>query len=317
MFNEIFSIGAIVLLAVGWLTSMEPARQTAQRTGVYVSDGIQFEDRSDTTIVKLRLLPGVVGQNRLELQIYGESGRPVENATDVQLTLRFMDADLSENRILAIHQGGGLYVVDDVFLSIAGEWQTEILVMRPDAFDTRTAFRFEARSGASGSVTVDLPRHTGRLLFGGQIAVIGMIMLVVGVSLGGWWTRPGVATMLPGVVGLVSGMALIGLVVLLPGEDDSSRNPFPPTSDSIAIGKAAYVSNCMLCHGISGRGDGPVSISLDPKPSDLLIHVPLHPERDLYRFISDGIPDSAMKPMQGTLTDEEIWHLVNYIQALD
>jgi len=41
-------------------------------------------------------------------------------------------------------------------------------------------------------------------------------------------------------------------------------------------------------------------------PDALAVHVPLHPERYLFRFIRDGIPS----------TDDEIWHVTNYIQTL-
>jgi mono/diheme cytochrome c family protein len=39
-----------------------------------------------------------------------------------------------------------------------------------------------------------------------------------------------------------------------------------PVSD---IGKAEYQSNCASCHGVSGKGDGPVAPSLAVKPSNL------------------------------------------------
>ncbi|WBL36151.1 cytochrome c [Tepidiforma flava] len=61
----------------------------------------------------------------------------------------------------------------------------------------------------------------------------------------------------------------------------------------------------------------PPGLDLNPYPLDLTVHVPQHPDGQLFRFIADGIPGTAMPAWkeQG-LTDEEIWHLVNYLRTL-
>ena len=64
-----------------------------------------------------------------------------------------------------------------------------------------------------------------------------------------------------------------------------------------------------------GRGDGTVASRLRTPPADLVVHVPLHPDRDLFGFIHDGIPGTDMVPLGDLLTDEEIWHVVNYVQT--
>ncbi|MBT97763.1 MAG: cytochrome C, partial [Dehalococcoidia bacterium] len=64
-------------------------------------------------------------------------------------------------------------------------------------------------------------------------------------------------------------------------------------------------------------GDGPGSVGLEPPPADLLVHVPLHPDPDLFGIISDGVAGSAMVPFGDVLTEDEIWHLINYLQTLE
>lgn len=35
------------------------------------------------------------------------------------------------------------------------------------------------------------------------------------------------------------------------------------------VGSAEFMTSCASCHGIGGRGDGPLAAHLDPKPADL------------------------------------------------
>ena len=58
-------------------------------------------------------------------------------------------------------------------------------------------------------------------------------------------------------------------------------------------------------------------VALEPPPADLVVHVPLHPEADLFRFIRDGIPGTGMAPLGNQLTEEQIWHVVNYIRTFE
>ena len=46
------------------------------------------------------------------------------------------------------------------------------------------------------------------------------------------------------------------------------------------------------------------------------MHVPQHPDGTLYNFIADGVPGTAMVAWRNAgLSDEEIWHLVNYLRT--
>jgi copper transport protein len=103
-----------------------------------------------------------------------------------------------------------------------------------------------------------------------------------------------------------------------PSTVDTLINPIPPDSDSIAEGETLYAENCAACHGDTGKGDGPVGMTLNPAPADLTIHtVPgVHSDGKLWNWISDGYPGSVMPAFKQFLTEEEMWHLVNYIRTL-
>ena len=100
-----------------------------------------------------------------------------------------------------------------------------------------------------------------------------------------------------------------------PGQRSLASNPFPPTTASVQVGQRLYAERCASCHGPSGRGNGPLATGLRPPPADLVMHVPLHADRDLFQTIHDGIAGTAMAPFGGQMTEEEIWHTINYLKT--
>src|SRR5690606_27307227 len=93
------------------------------------------------------------------------------------------------------------------------------------------------------------------------------------------------------------------------------QNPIPPSGASVQVGRALYQAYCATCHGEGGRGDGAQAASLPYPPFDLVQHVPLHPDAEVFRMITDGRPDRGMPPWGCALDDEEVWHLVNFLRA--
>jgi mono/diheme cytochrome c family protein len=79
-----------------------------------------------------------------------------------------------------------------------------------------------------------------------------------------------------------------------------------------------YQANCVACHGESGKGDGPVGLTLRPPPADLTQHaVPgVHTDGQLFEWIGQGYPGSVMPGFEGRLTEEERWHIVNFMRTL-
>ena len=305
-------VAVLVVASVGVLTSLEPARQVAGREGKGVSDSLMFRDTVEGTGMVLEIDPGRVGPNRLVVSLEDRLGAPINDASDVSVLLTYIGADLGEGEVSAVPAGDGSYALEQSLISIAGVWQAELTVQRPDAFDARTAFRFEAgSSGAGGSALITPSPDTARSLLGIGIAGLGFVFAMVALPLGGRNLREGAGVLVPGVAAF-----LIGVVLLFTGQAEQLRNPFPPTPESLEAGETAYLTNCQTCHGTEGRGDGPAAHGLTPPPADLVVHVPLHLERDLFSFIRDGIPGTAMAPLGSRLGDDEMWDVVNYIKTL-
>lgn len=96
------------------------------------------------------------------------------------------------------------------------------------------------------------------------------------------------------------------------------KNLVPSNAASIKAGQALYAKNCRHCHGLRGKGDGPLAPK-NPSPANLTDDKWDHGSSDgeIYALILNGAPApmSEMKPMKGTLTPTQIWQVVNYIRT--
>ncbi len=90
-------------------------------------------------------------------------------------------------------------------------------------------------------------------------------------------------------------------------------NPVAADAASIKRGSGLYTSNCASCHGETGRGDGPAAVALTPKPPDLVVMAPMHPDGDLYWKIENG--RGMMPPWKAILSETQMWDLVNYLKS--
>ena len=96
------------------------------------------------------------------------------------------------------------------------------------------------------------------------------------------------------------------------------KNPVAATPASITAGAAAYKKYCAFCHGVTGKGDGPLAPK-DSDPSDLTDDKWDHGSTDgeIFTLISSGAgTDSKMVAFKGKIPDQDMWHIVNFIRSL-
>jgi len=89
----------------------------------------------------------------------------------------------------------------------------------------------------------------------------------------------------------------------------------------VAAGKAKFEQNCAVCHGTSGKGDGPGAAALNPKPRDYTngAYMKTRTDDQLRKVIKDGGAASgfsAVMPAWGpTLSDQDITNIIAYIRT--
>jgi mono/diheme cytochrome c family protein len=107
----------------------------------------------------------------------------------------------------------------------------------------------------------------------------------------------------------------------LPEDADKTKNPVTASAESVEKGKALYFDpnkgNCIFCHGETGTGNEANMPRLRRKPADLTNKERMSAQTDgeLYWKITKGIT-GIMPGREKKMTDEERWHVVNYVRTL-
>lgn len=104
----------------------------------------------------------------------------------------------------------------------------------------------------------------------------------------------------------------------IPAEAAAVPNPIAATDESLAAGEQLYATNCAVCHGETGEGDGPGAAGLQKPPANLHeTHVQENSDGALFYIISHGKPDTPMPAWANILSEEERWHVVNYLRTFE
>jgi mono/diheme cytochrome c family protein len=143
-------------------------------------------------------------------------------------------------------------------------------------------------------------------------------------------------TSMPGWKGILSDAQMRGLVTYVkhfsprfasapPGAVKTSP-AVPASPESLAKGRKAYDAlSCGACHGENGTGSGAVTLSLkddwghDLKPASLDEPWTFRggaTAADIYLRLKTGIDGTPMPSFADSATDQDLWHLANYVVSL-
>ncbi|MGE3797452.1 MAG: CopD family protein [Thermomicrobiales bacterium] len=299
------AITVVILLMVGRMTSLQPARDvTATPVAASIEIALDLEGQPAT----LSIIPGIPGPNHFLLDVPGGT---LSEDTEAVIELELTGGALGVNALPLERTTGNQFEWHGSELSASGDWTANVIVRSIGNFTWEGVATFPIAGGGQ-SDTGDAWRFSSHSIAALLLVAIGLIGLVVG------W--------LAGAKGLRKESALLGATAVVLGfgimatdrvEPAGAIPPRPPTTDeSIVRGQETYEALCLSCHGATGQGDGPSATGLQPPPADftdLTLHI--HDDAGWYTAIVNGVPGTEMPAFGDTLSDEEIWAVVDYIQS--
>jgi copper transport protein len=316
------AIAALLLLVVSLMVGFAPARESLaqargpQRAQTIVSDGVRV------TVTLAALEPG---NNSFDVFLRDAStDRPIADAEKVTLRVYEPAMDMGEEEVVTTSRGDGHYAASGSYLSMSGQWDVRVLARRTGLPDIDQSFSFLVGSVANTAADAvlltepTLPQVNSTRGIGIIAVVAALFCTIFGVRLFCRGSGFGTALLMLVPTALVVGGYLLStgepneVVINRPAEP---ANPVVADAASIARGQALFAQNCVVCHGSTGQGDGPSSVSLNPPPPDFsLPHTAYHSDGYLFTAIRDGLPGSAMPAWSGKLTEGQEWDLVNAIR---
>lgn len=292
----------------------------------------------------------VTGELKLDIYISDAAGAPTPTETEVVVDMDMPAHSMGLHPLRAERLGPGHYRAQPV-LSMDGEWEATITAALPDGARVSGVFAFEAfqaawsegmtrrldpravffefrtertRRASHDDYVFDFGEYVRDFVFSpderpiqfvsGLFWLLAAIYVIVAALRGEFlrWMAP---------IGMVAfGLGAYFLFISMAVDAYPTTyvdNPVPFTAASVDVGQELYVAHCSVCHGLEAHGDGPLAPYIDPPPEDLRVrHIDVHPDGELFWWFTYGIPGSDMPANETTMTDEERWHVVNFVRSL-
>lgn len=300
-------IGIAVLVSVGVLTSLPTARGVVEsesgRTVYHLTEG--------GTHAVLYITPGAAGPNRYTVDVdTGPDGIPAAS----RLYLRATPAgELSGTTEIELQR-----TVEQRFeatgseLGIVGDWELELLLQQPGKPDWRmTTMATIFDVPPEERIPSAAPRFAGWQGAAWAITLLAAVpLLVIGLR----------EARQPLPLAFSAALIVVSLIGLLTVEEPGGQenvNPVVASASSLEHGEHLFGLYCVDCHGENATGDGPVLSTQQAANADLTAaHVEDHTDAELHQWILNGIGGTIMPGFKESITEDDAWHLVNYVRSL-
>lgn len=273
---------------------------------------------TDDLNVHLQVDPNESGVNRFWVHLFRDDSSNIGEVQLVRLLLEHRERNLGQTSVDLEPLGQDTFAAEGAYLSQPGLWDLSVYVRRRGVDDVLSPIGVEVNPapGSQGGLVFwrnPVPGLQPMVLVAGLLIVLGAVPFLWSRYFRGW-TIVGFSLIVLGV-----GAMAIGITREARAEVPLSQrtNPVLPNAESVARGQEIYAEGCLICHGATGKGDGPVGVTLSPRPSDLAIHmVPgIHTDGQLLEWITNGFPNSAMPSFDQAYGEEDRWHVINYIRT--
>ena len=89
------------------------------------------------------------------------------------------------------------------------------------------------------------------------------------------------------------------------------------SSAAANAGRGIFMQNCAQCHGVTGRGNGPVSITMQKKPANFTRpYYNGFDDATWFWRVAEGVPGTRMPRWARSLSDEDMAYLVAFLKTL-
>jgi mono/diheme cytochrome c family protein len=104
----------------------------------------------------------------------------------------------------------------------------------------------------------------------------------------------------------------------IPQNAADEKNPLAGNQQALGTGKQLYEKTCKKCHGPGGKGDGPDADPDAQQDMDLTVarRAARNPDGVVFYKIFNGRKKPKMPAQKDSLTKEQIWSIVTYVQTL-
>jgi copper transport protein len=320
-------LAAAVLVVVGVLTQYPTAR-VVEESEAFVQESVEavvgFESNSQAgdVGVNLSIAPNAVGTNSYQVFLFPPPGEQLAEVLQVRLRFKPPDPALGPSEVIADEVNPNFFQATGAFFASDGDWEVQVDIRRSEVDDVTTFFRVPvAATGAAtgGGDRFDFPLVTGSWAVVAAVALLAAAAMVwvpaqqwpnIHLRAARWFRMTGITLLVVAIALLLGVHRHVGLTE----EQAREGNPIAPSEESVARGRELYEANCTQCHGLTGRGDGPLAATLPIPPADFDLHVPYHTDIFFFEVITRGFGD-VMPSFGDQLSEEDRWNLINFLRA--